>query len=256
MRFFRIMRPATVLLNCGIVTGCIGTAVTTYVHKDIDPVEIQAPRPVAEPMAAPALRTPPTESATPSNIELRPLIRSPEKVTQKDDIDQQLFNVSMIFTIPIRANIDDDINAEFIIDPKRTEEEIKSLAQDITGQVITDKIDVSRVVTATIVAPNFKVSPKPESEQALSTTQPTKFSWVLTPTKEGPQIVQLRVIAHITIEGERVERELQTFKRDLTVEVTSKQKLSNFVGDHIEWILGGIASMIVPLFLWIKSRKK
>lgn len=238
------------------ITSCTSV---TYTNKEYNSEVVsdsyKLPKPAAY-VAAPKAYPAPTASA--SNMQSDVIEGSGYITNQtKDDIDQQLFNVSMVFTIPITANINDEVNAEFIIDPKKTEEEIKNLVKDTTGQVITDSIDVSRTVTAKIVAPNFKVSPSEDVRQALSTTQPTKWSWILTPTAEGAQTVQLRVVAHILIEGERVERELETFNRNLTIVVTPKQKFNDFINSHLEWIVG---SLIIPLLLWlfsyIKSRKK
>lgn len=238
------------------ITSCTSV---TYTNKEYNSEVVsdsyKLPKPAAY-VAAP--KAYPAPVATAPNMQSDVIEGSGYITNQtKDDIDQQLFNVSMVFTIPVTANINDEVNAEFIIDPKKTEEEIKNLVKDTTGQVITDSIDVSRTVTAKIVAPNFKVSPSEDVRQALSTTQPTKWSWILTPTAEGDQTVQLRVVAHIMIEGERVERELETFNRNLTIVVTPQQKFNDFVNSHLEWIVG---SLIIPLLLWlfsyIKSRKK
>lgn len=262
------MKLSTVILTALFIVGC-GTIVThTGSNSNYKLVEKQAQipetadYPTARPMPAPApmqvVKTLEIQQTESPKYKVETVGGSGSTTTSvKDDIHQQLFNVSMVFTIPISANIDDEINAEFIVDPKKTEDEIKNLVKDQTGQVITDKIDVSRTITAKLIAPNFKVSPSEDVRQALSMTEPTKWSWILTATKEGDQTVQLRVVAHILIEGERVERELQTFSRDLTVTVTPEQKFSNFVNQYLEFIVG---SLIIPFVLWlfsyIKKRKR
>lgn len=180
--------------------------------------------------------------------------------TVKDDIQQQLFNVTMVFTIPLYAEVGKEIYPEFIIDPKRTEQEIKDIVKDKTGQVVTDKIDVSRTVTASIIAPSFDVFPANDITQGLSMSEPTKWHWTLVATKPGNQTVQLRVVAHIKIDGEKVERELETYSRNLDISIPPlafSDIVYSFLKDHIEFVISG---MIIPFVIWLyhayKSRKK
>ena len=237
------MKISTYILLGILLAGCAGVLLPTY--SDYKTIEMASrPKPVSAPMPSPVPPGVEEQMRLPPNI----VIPGSTSKWTDTDIDQQLFNTSMVFTVPYKANIDDQIVAEFIMDPKLSKEEIAKLAQDVTGQVITEDIQVSRTVTARLIAPNFKIDPDKEIRQAVSKTDPTKWTWFLTPTSEGTQTIQLRVVAHILIEGERVERELETFNRELIVEVTPEQKFFGFINDYLEFILG---TLILPFLFWL-----
>lgn len=251
------MKVSSIILIALFIVGCASLTRQQYIDHSI---RFPAPPPASVQKVDKTL-----EIEFGQRVEERQRVVKTEKVLNSgsstakflDDIAQQLFNVSMVFTLPFKANIDDEINAEFIIAPNKTLDETKNLASDTSGQVVTEKIDVSRTVTARIVAPNFKVSPEGDLRQALSLTEPTKWNWILTPTSEGAQTVQLRVVAHVMVDGERIERELETFKHELNIEVTPQQKITNFISEYLEFIVG---TFVIPLVMWFfhlfKSRKK
>lgn len=251
------MKTATILMLCLFAVGCASLVSYQVVDRYVPSAQI-SPLPTQSVMKTIEITGDRRETGAEKTLRIQK-VPGTGSTTSKivDDIKQQLFKVTMAFSLPYSANIDDEINAEFVISPNSDEEQTVNELEDSSGQVVTDKIDVSRTVTTRLIAPSFKVYPEGDIKQALSLNDPTKWNWVLTPTEEGEHTIRLEVIAHVMIEGERVERKLQTYKQDLNIIITPKQKISNFINEYLEFIVG---TFVLPFIAWlvhfIRSRKK
>lgn len=205
--------------------------------------------------AYPRMRPPPATSepkggsasaGLPSTVERQ----SPPAKQPADAVVQQLFSAALAFVIPEAANIEDEIKAQLLINPAK---EVEALTRDLTkkGTVIGGNVKVSRVVKATIVAPDFEVTNITEEEQILTDTESTEWLWALTPKTAGSHDVSLTVTAIVTVNNRETKHHLKTFEKTVTVEVTTQQVILGWFKRNWQWI---VSTLIIPFGIWLYKK--
>lgn len=168
-----------------------------------------------------------------------------------DTVTRQLFSAALAFVIPEIANIDDTIKAQLLINPKK---EVDKLKEELTkkGTITSKEIKVSKVVKATIVAPDFDIAKITEEEQILSETESTEWLWSLTPKSSGPHDVSLTVTAIITSDGKETKHQLKTFEKTITVNITTEQIIMTWLEKYWQWLM---STLIIPFGIWLYKKK-
>lgn len=212
-------------------------------------VERQYPAP-AHPRPAPM----PAPAEPVGSGSSRPSVQ-PNLATKKpaDTVSKQLFSANLAFAVRDRANIDDDIKAQLLINPGR---ELADLEKDLTvrGNKTSKKIQVSRVVRATLTAPDFQVTNITDEEQVLADTESTEWLWVLKPKTSGTHEINLSVTAVVKVDGRESKHHLKTFDKTIVVEITKQQVVENWFEENWKWV---ISTLIIPLLIFLfKERVK
>lgn len=115
----------------------------------------------------------------------------------------------------------------------------------------TYSIQITPVMEARLSGEGFKITPHSPDIQLLSYTEETRWQWTITPVKEGTQLLNLTVIAHIGMEDSILARMVFTNSWPVEIYVTSENRVKRFVTQNLTWLWGAI---LLPVGGWILSR--
>lgn len=168
----------------------------------------------------------------------------------KIDISKQLFQVNMAFKIKDKANIDEIIKAELLID---THKDLKELLNNIKieGAEISSQIKASKIVFAKLNAPYFEVINLTNEEQPLNEENSTQWLWQLKPLKSGIHEINLTITALVKVDDKTSTYHIKTYDEKVTIEITPKQILINWLEKNWQWL---ISTLLLPLGIWYYKR--
>lgn len=253
MKFSIIIAGILLLVGCASVVSykalepVSATSVEVTTSTEIERQEVRVLRSeVSKAMAAPAPMITKTK-----------IIEEPEvafAMKEKTDVvTRNLFSASLAFVIPEKANVEDSIKAQLLIDTKK---ELIDLEKELTvkGTKTSKKIEISRIVKATISAPNFEVTNVTDTEQIISDNATTEWTWALKPKSAGTYDVNLVVTAIINYDGKEKTHHIKTFDKTVVIEITPKQVVNDWFADNWKWL---ISTLIIPfLGFLIKDKVK
>lgn len=175
----------------------------------------------------------------------------PNQLPSEFKLSQRLMNAGMAFSVTNKANIDEKIQAQLLIDPNQNAEQL-STQLSVKGITIKQPIKITEVVKATITAPSFVVTEITDESQILADVGPTDWRWELKPTKAGTHEVKLTVSAIVNKENKDRPYTLKTFERTVTVEITKEQIVIDWFKENYKWV---ITSLLIPLIGFIFKEK-
>jgi hypothetical protein len=102
-----------------------------------------------------------------------------------------------------------------------THESIPRLQDQIEapGPVEGAEVKVSSTVKASLTGSGFLIEPIAEEVQPVSGSENTEWQWEIIPKKTGVQRLRLTLSALISVEGTERQRFIETFSRDIEVQV-------------------------------------
>lgn len=263
------MKLSTIIISGIVLAGCVTSVALLKSHDQHEPeAAIEAPAPVEEiamvkkPMPA---TMPPSASVSikesqPIKVESHPkkkITKATGKVPDKDqitdDIMSQLEPANMVFTVdPKRSNISEQISVTMLIDFTKSIDELKKLTKqaEITSSA---RIEVSKVVVARVIAPDFNVIAITPEEQPVSHTSVTQWQWELIPLKTGKHEIHVSVNAEVNVDGNSKVRNIETFSETIVIEITPWQVVRGWLSQYWQWLF---TTLILPLGLWVWKKFK
>lgn len=250
-----MMKLTTIIIGILVLAGCAGIGYQTLNMQRSsqqpvmsDKVEGQVKIPIEvtggsgtppRPMMAPPMPVPhkPMNGSDPYKQ---------QRIKKPDDVQSNLFAASLSFVLRDKANVSDDIKAQLLIDPTQGIEQLEK-ELTVTGQKISKKIEVSKIVVAKITAPDFEVTPITPEEQILSLNKPTEWLWTLSPKSSGVFEVNLSVTAVINARGRETTHHLKTFDKVIVIEITKGQIIKDWISKYWQWV---ISTLIIPLLVF------
>lgn len=167
-------------------------------------------------------------------------------------ISAQLTTASMAFNVKDKANIDDIIKVQLLINPYKSVENLKR-ELTVAGSTTTATVKVSKIIIASLAAPHFKITKITSEEQALKENETTEWVWKLEPTEVGNHEIEVTITAVIKIDGESTPYHIRTYDQTIKVEITPKQLVDNWFKEHWEWLF---STLLIPVGVWIYTRRK
>jgi len=249
------MKATTIILGILLLIGCASTVqmyrVSTKSTEPKAPIAIQSEEPSNEPKGSGSPRV----AAQTEKLALAKKAEEPGISQRREISTKKLFSASLAFSVPDKANIDDDIKAQLLID---TQKELQELEQNLTvsGNKSSNKIQISRVVKATVSAPDFEVTNVTDSEQLILENQTTEWLWTLRPKSVGTHSVNLVITAIITYEGRDKPFHVKTFDKTVTIEITPKQFIKSWLGENWKWVITGLLLPLLGIFAKDIFKKK
>lgn len=190
--------------------------------------------------------------ASQSQQQRAPAAQPPVQQTT-DDWMKKLTTAKTVLTIPSAANIDSDVRVELLID-RSSDEYVLLQAVSEHGVQHRAEIKISRIVEVKLTAPAFDVSPITPVRQVIADSAVNRWKWTLRAKKSGQHTVDITVFAVVEVEGTRVEHTLQTYAKQVVIEVSPKQRMSDLLEKYWQWLA---STIVIPLLLWWrKSRKR
>lgn len=221
-----------------IVVGLMSPNFLTYSSREIDmPLVASTPPP---PPAPP----PPPEPSGSGSLMIH-------ESRNTDEILKQLKTASMVFIVPDHANIKDTITVQLLIDPSKSLDEIVE-SVTVNGVKTTKRIQISKIVEATLTAPDFKIDAVTPEQQAITSTQPTEWLWKLTPESAGSHEVSLSVVAIVDVGDKSAMHHIKTYEQNVIVDIKATQMISSWVEKYWQWLF---STLIIPLAVWFYKNK-
>ncbi len=177
-------------------------------------------------------------------------------------LDQYVKNLewgTIAFYTPEKMKLAETKIIQLILSPIKSKEELQeeltielSLFEDTTKiKVESEEIKITNEMEANISGIGFSVEPiEPELQAIINRT--TKWSWNVTSTKKGKQLLHLKLSAYITINNNKKRFVVRIFNRYIQVDVFRGYRISKifeFIENHWEWFFTAI---IVPLLIFLR----
>jgi len=129
------------------------------------------------------------------------------------------------------------------------DEELDALA----GNPTKGNTPISLIMEAEIVGPAFEIEPSGRQRRVLSSLNPTRWDWDVSPLRGGLHQLEVSLYVIATRDGESVgEEKAIADRRVITVTVSPLQRLSGFVSkiDPIFTFLIAIGGAITAILAW------
>lgn len=176
-----------------------------------------------------------------------------------ESIDEMLTQAvvgNIAYNTPNAMTVDETVTVELLLSPTMSAPELATQLPS-PGEPITATVEITPRMKAVLLTANeaFLLQPIHDSpEQVISTSETTRWAWLVTARKTGLQKVTLVLYRLVIFEGKEYWREVQTYRADINVNVTWGQRLQTI---DWKWILGLVlTSFIIPAIKqWLDSRK-
>lgn len=199
--------------------------------------------------------TPPNNSNEPvgsGNPNITPqVIQKPKINVDHISVADQLYSANAIFAMPNNANIYEEVQAQLIIDPIKTLDELKT--QVTAGPIKSaESIKISKIVIAKLEAPDFDIISSTDAEQAIVENEKTEWLWTLRPKTAGLHPVNIVVYAEVTVGSKTTKYRIRTFDKQIMIEITYEQIFLEWWQKYWQWF---IVTLLLPFGKWLYDKK-
>jgi len=165
---------------------------------------------------------------------------------------------NIAFNTPTQMQLGETTTIRLLMSPSASVEELRHQIREsgAPGQQIqsAEQIITGSAMQTQLTGQDFEIVANSPEVQAISYKEPTEWTWDVSPTERGKKQLHLTIIAVFKVEGEEATRQIESFDRTITVNVTWNQRLSGFISTNWEWLWTAILVPLVP-WLWRKWKK-
>ncbi len=138
--------------------------------------------------------------------------------------------------------------------------DIEQELDGLSGNVITGETPISFQMEAELVGPAFKIEPVGRQRREISTLNPTRWEWDITPERPGKHPLEVSLYVVVTNEGEKISEDKPLAERQvIDVTVSRLDSLIIFAEklDPLRAFVFALIASLVGLLGWfgIKSWK-
>jgi hypothetical protein len=173
-----------------------------------------------------------------------------EQLEQIDKLLGQSIRSSIAYNVPDKVTLDNTVTIELLLDPSVSPTQ---LAGQLTqsGEVVTAMIEITPMMKAALIPQNqeaLAIQPiHADAVQLVSTVDTTRWAWLVTGKKSGPQKLVLVIYRLIKFEGQEYWREVQSYQAEINVEVTFEQRAQSL---GWIWVAGALLAIFLMVVLW------
>jgi hypothetical protein len=164
--------------------------------------------------------------------------------SQVDKIVAALGKANIAYNLPPTMQIDDTAPIELLLSPRETISELRQKLSNL-GKTEGASIAVAEVMEASLYGRGFDTHELTPARQAVSETAETEWRWEITAKQPGLQELRLTISAVLEVDGHEAPRVLQVYERSIEVDVTVGRRISKFLTDYWQWVLGVVFSPFV-----------
>ena len=172
-----------------------------------------------------------------------------DPIASVDDILNRALTGSLAYNAPESMQVDETVTIQLLLNPSISEAELGQQIEE-SGTVTTGTVQVTPLMKAELIARDeaFDIVPLHDTaEQPISTVDTTRWQWQVTAHQEGTQRLTLVVYRLVKYDGRDYWREVETYRSDITVNVTWVQRLGTF---DWQWLVGILATSGFIPFAW------
>jgi hypothetical protein len=128
---------------------------------------------------------------------------------------------------------------------------------DVPGEVATPvEIKATQQMEAELKGAMFRITPLQDSKSPLWVGSNREWRWQITPKQEGNHTLFLIIKAHFKLEGETFTRQIETFRRTITVKARPGGFCdSDICRDSISAIIGALAVSLLAAIGFLINRR-
>jgi hypothetical protein len=166
-------------------------------------------------------------------------------------------NANVAFTTPESMKFEETKDIELLVSPSKSAEELlHNLSEPGKGE--TGETEYADRMEAQLVGGGFTITAASPEIQPVEPGRTTRWKWQIKPKEGGSQRLDLTLNAVLSNGKDRAT--LRTFHREILINVSWKQRASNFIDSlkTLQWLW---AAIIVPIAgaiytFWRKMRSK
>lgn len=161
-----------------------------------------------------------------------------------DGVERNLTVGSVVIGNPVSIKIDEEKTVHVILDTKK---EISELFMLLPNEYKKhgDKVKVSNRMQATLDSQYFNINSITPEIQAVGNTAPVKWLWSIKPKpkSEGTSKLTFTLSVLITLQGQSTSKVLETYTRDIFINVPITTKAWTFLQDNGGWLSATITTV-------------
>ena len=161
---------------------------------------------------------------------------------------------SIAFNVNTTMRLGQTYSIHLLLSPHKSVQELQQELQTTAPQGTPQgaRISIGPEMEARLTGQGFGITAVTPERQSVSADANTDWQWDVTPTQEGTGVLHLTLSAILDVNHSAVPHAIQTFDRQITVQVTWGQRLSGFVGNNWLWLW---AVIVVPLAGWLWRKR-
>jgi hypothetical protein len=142
---------------------------------------------------------------------------------------------------------------ELLLSPSASADELQRELEEKAGAE-SRTVRISPRMEARLTGRGFEIETLAPDIQAVSSSETTRWKWMVTPTEHGSRTLHLALSAVIDVADHATPLVVRTFSRDIDVEISVPQRVVGFVQQHSGWLW---TALVLPLlgYLWRLLRK-
>ena len=165
-----------------------------------------------------------------------------------------------VFNVPADIDIDETCpcRIDFMIDVSKSFDEMEKLLRrdhPEPGNFEHDDVKMAAVMEASLSADpdDVLIDPKGKQRHAVSSLEPTTWTWMITPKTWGRHTLRLELSVPFTINGTQQLREIRTMSKDIEITVTPFSLIRRFVEANWKWLW---TALLIPLVHYLMKLRK
>ncbi len=212
-----------------------------------------------------AVTSSPTFPITPTSAAVTPVAptqsgaaAAQEELEKIDQALGQSLQGSIAYNAPQTMILDDTATIELLLNPSASPTEVGGQITPGGGLVVTASIEITPRMQAELIPADpdaFIIRPiHKDAEQLIGSAYTTRWAWLVTARKSGPQKLTMVIYRLVRYEGQDKWREVESYNSDIKVNVTWVQRLQAL---DWKWVGATLAtSLLIPGFWrWFDGRR-
>ena len=155
--------------------------------------------------------------------------------TVVDEIIRNLQWGNIVFNTPTVMQFGEPETVELLLSPTKPIQQLQSELER-QGEIESARVQISNRMRANLSSQGLKVQALVPEEQAIGSEVTTQWKWEVTPVEEGSQKLYLSLSAVITISERDAPIVIQTYSKDIEVQISIGQRVSRFLGTNWQWL--------------------
>lgn len=180
-----------------------------------------------------------------------PILAAADKALAK--LDWQ----GMAYAVPQRMEIASTAVVDVALGGNKSIAELALILENV-GKTEGLRVQVADRMEARLTGGGFEIIATTPEIQLVSTRQITRWQWQVKAKDLGRQKLYLSLNALLNVNGKDTTMSVQTFQREISVEVTSIQGMWAFVERYWTYLAIALTAILIPLFayFWKKLTSK
>lgn len=180
------------------------------------------------------------------------LLGTDDGFASTDKVIANMEEANLAYNIPRSMTLGETKEVLFVLDLSKSSEDLRKIYQEQTD-VKTARARVSSYMEAKLRGSSFDITEITPARQPLSRIEESRWRWSITAKEPGKQKLHLTLNAIINgPDGERT-RSVETYDREIDVQVTIARQVSTFVRGNWQWLWTTVA---IPVGVWLLSQRR